>query len=181
MLTTQKRYFLFANIGLISGLTCGTGQYFLPDNQIVIDYYPAVLLGIFLYLAGYYLIYPGIKKQLVRLIILIIFSSLGWRLSINYGFTWGGPAPFVNAGALGAFMVSLGWVIAWKIRSDILRFILIITAAGAFGGLIFQMTDAMLSTSEDLWIIILFTEWQLVLFIGIALSYLFSKNPAVFS
>lgn len=181
MISEQKRLLSFVCLGLLSGLVNGTTQYFLPDIQIVMDYYPSVLLGIFLYIAGQYLVYPGNKLHLLKLFILIIFSSLGWRLSINLGFMLGGPVPYGNAGAVGAFMVALGWLLAWRIRSGILIFVLVITIAGTMGGLVFQIIDATITMSEALWIFVLFTEWQSILFLGIALAYLCIKTKKITS
>lgn len=148
----------------------------MPDYQVIIDYYPAVFLGIILYMSGYYLVYPDNKKHLLKLIVMILFASLGWRLSINYGFMWGGPVPYVNAGAVGAFMVALGWLIAWQIRLDALKLLVIITIAGAVGGLVFQVIDTMTDMNEILWIFVLFTEWQGILFLGIALAHLLTNR-----
>lgn len=170
MQDTGKKAMLFACMGLISGLVNGSSQFFLPDVQFIIDFYPAVFLGIFLFLAGKYLLYPDNKKQFLSLLILIIFSALGWRLSVNYGYMWGGPAPYGNAGAVGAFFVALGWLFSWRIHSGFVLFLAIITIAGTAGGLIFQVIDTTIKMSETLWIFVLFVVWQIMLFLGIALA-----------
>ncbi len=176
MFTVKTRILLFAIAGLISGVISGMGQFILPDDEIFPKYYPAVILGIFLYLAGRYLANIKTSNDIFSLIILIIASIAGWRLSINVGFDLGGPVPFVSAGTLGAFVVALGWLFAWKIRFNILIHIIIITVSGALGGLVFQFADSMIQMTEEMWVIFLFTEWQCILLLGIALAHSMKKG-----
>jgi len=161
----------FAFIGLVSGFINWSGLFFLPDIPVIQQYYPSVILGIFLFLAGRYVAHLKSFNQILSLIILIVFSSIGWRASIEYGHALGGPVPFVNAGIIGAFAVAIGWLLAWQIRTGIIKLIVIVTLAGALGGGIFQLFNTLLSDSENLWVLILFCEWQTILFAGIALAH----------
>jgi len=161
----------FAFIGLVSGLTNWSGMFFLPDIPFIQHYYPSVVLGIYLYFAGRYVAHLKGFNHFLSLLILIITSSIGWRASIEIGHAMGGPVPFVNAGAMGALAVALGWVIAWKIRNGIIKLIVIVTLAGALGGGIFQLADAIFDDSENIWVLILFCEWQTILFAGIAFAH----------
>lgn len=162
----------FAFVGLIAGLVNWSGMFFLPDVPVIQQYYPSVVLGIFLFLAGRYVANLKSFNQLLSLIILIVFSSIGWRASIEYGHALGGPVPFVNAGIVGAFAVAIGWILAWQVRTGVIKLIIIVTLAGALGGGIFQLIDMVLSDSENLWVLILFCEWQALLFAGIAFAHL---------
>ena len=162
----------FAFIGLVSGFINWSGLFFLPDIPVIQQYYPSVILGIFLFLAGRYVAHLKSFNQILSLIILIVFSSIGWRASIEYGHALGGPVPFVNAGIVGAFAVALGWLLAWNIRTGIIKMIVIVTLAGAVGGGVFQLIDTVLSDSENLWALILFCEWQTILFAAIAFAHM---------
>jgi hypothetical protein len=162
----------FAFIGLVSGFINWSGLFFLPEIPVIQQYYPSVILGIFLFLAGRYVAHLKSFNQILSLIILIVFSSIGWRASIEYGHALGGPVPFVNAGIVGALAVAIGWILAWQIRTGIIKLIIIVTLAGALGGGLFQLIDAVLSDAENLWALILFCEWQTILFAAIALAHL---------
>ena len=166
----------FAFIGLTAGLTNWSGLFFLPDIPVIQQYYPAVVLGIYLYIAGRYVAHLKAINHFLSLIILIVASSIGWRTSIEIGHAMGGPVPFVNAGAMGALAVALGWVIAWKIRSGILKLVVIVTLAGALGGGIFELVDTVFDDSEEIWVLILFCEWQTILFAGIAFAHQRKKS-----
>ena len=168
--TAKNRILLFAVAGLASGSISGLGQYILPDIQLLQQHYPPVVLGIALFLCG--ICQGGIssRKPLLSLLALIIFCILGWRISIDVGYSLGGPAPFVTAGAFGAFVVAWGWLLAWGIPSRDWRFILIVTCAGVLGGLVFQIADRIWSMQEPVWELVLFSEWQGLLLAGIAIA-----------
>ena len=168
--TVRTRILLFAVAGLVSGIISALGQYVLPDIQLVQQHYPPVILGITLYLCGTRLAGAQSRKPLLSLLALIIFSILGWRISIDVGYALGGPAPFVTAGACGAFVVAWGWLMAWGIPSRDWRFILIVTLAGILGGLVFQIADKLWEMKEPLWELFLFGEWQCILLTGIAIA-----------
>ena len=171
MYTEKTKILLFAITGLISGIISGLSQFILPDIQLIQQYYPPLILGIFLYLCGIYIARIEISKKILSLVILIISCIIGWRISIDVGYDLGGPVPFVTAGALGAFVVAWGWLLSWRIRSDFLMFVVVVTASGALGGLVFQMADQLLEMKEDVWVLFLFCEWQCILLTGIALAH----------
>jgi hypothetical protein len=168
----------FAFLGLMAGLTNWSGLFFLPDIPVLQQYYPAVVLGIYLYIAGRYVARLKAMNLLLCLIILIVASSIGWRTSIEIGHAMGGPVPFINAGAMGALAVALGWVIAWQIRTGIFKLIVIVTLAGALGGGIFELVDTVFDDSEKIWVLILFCEWQTILFASIAFAHQHKKSKS---
>ena len=177
MIFTEKTKVLsFAIAGLFSGIISGMGQFFLPDIQLIQQYYPTLVLGVFLYLCGIYIARIEISNKLLSLVILIISCIIGWRISIDVGYDLGGPAPFVTAGTLGAFVVAWGWLLSWRIRSNILMFVMIVTAAGATGGLVFQIADRLFEMKNELWALVLFSEWQCILLTGIAIAHQKSKG-----
>ena len=162
---------MFAGTGLASGFISGLGQYFLPEHQLIVQTYPALVLGVFLFLCGHYVLQISINNPLLSCINLVFFSLIGWRASVDIGYEIGGPVPFLTAGVLGSFFVALGWLLSWNIRSTIMKFILIVTASGAIGGLVFQLTDILFVLSEEIWTFTLFIEWQIILMTGIAFAH----------
>ncbi len=171
MHAVKTNILIFAIAGLISGIISGMGQFILPDKQLFQQYYPAFVLGIFLYLCGIYIAHIEISKKLLSLVILIISCIIGWRISIDVGYDLGGPVPFVTAGTLGAFVVAWGWLLSWRIHSNFLMFVVVVTVSGALGGLVFQIADQLLEMKEDVWVLFLFGEWQCILLTGIAIAH----------
>ena len=171
MQTNRTRILLFAAAGLVSGIISGLGQYYLPDLQWIQQHYPPVVLGITLYLCGAWLAGLKSRKPLLSLLALIIFSILGWRISIDVGYSLGGPTPYVTAGALGAFVVAWGWLLAWGVPTRDWKFILTVTLAGILGGFVFQIADKFWAMREPYWALFLFSEWQCLLLAGIAIAH----------
>jgi hypothetical protein len=209
---------LFFILGLISGVACWAQNFVLPEKQWINDYYPALVLGFFVHAAGAHAAGMTYSRRVPALVALLIASMLGWRLAIEVGHDLGGPAPFVNAGALGALVIALGLLLVWYIRSlpwkigaiilmflalaglaifpavkfaigalvipfglaliwragaNAWKFAVLITVAGALGGLIFNILDTWFIGSienDDLWVLILFAEWQAVFMAGLALA-----------
>jgi hypothetical protein len=174
--TARTRILLFAVAGVVSGVISGLAQYVLPDIPWIQQHYPAVVLGVTLYLCGIYLAGIQSRKPLLSLLALIIFCILGWRISIDVGYSLGGPAPFVTAGAMGALVVAWGWLLAWGIPARDWKFILLVTLAGTLGGLVFQIADTLWVMKEPLWELILFSEWQGLLLASIAIAQQRLKN-----
>lgn len=162
--------------GLLSGFISGLGQYFLPEHQIIVQTYPALVLGIFLFLCGYYVLRISVTNPLLSFFNLVFFCIIGWRSSIDIGYELGGPVPFLTAGIFGAFFVATGWLLSWNIRSGILKFIIIVTASGAIGGLVFQAIDYFVELNDEIWTFTLFIEWQIILMAGIALGHHYIKK-----
>ncbi|MBI4005388.1 MAG: hypothetical protein HY356_01860, partial [Gammaproteobacteria bacterium] len=79
MYTVKTKILLFAITGLISGIVSGLSQFILPDIQLIQQYYPPLILGIFLYLCGIYIARIEISKKILSLVILIISCVIGWR------------------------------------------------------------------------------------------------------
>lgn len=177
MRTLKSTLPLFFVLGLISGAACWALHFVLPDRQWIVDYYPALVLGFFLYVAGDV---AGIQpaRRLPVLFILLAASIVGWRLAVEVGHDLGGPVPFVNAGVLGALAPALGALLAWRVRARALPFVAIITAAGALGGLVFHLLDVWLighMEADDLWVLILFAEWQGIFMAGVAIAVNYSR------
>jgi hypothetical protein len=164
---------LFFMLGVVSGTACWALHFVLPDRQWINDYYPAVVFGFFVHAAGAHAIGMNYRQRIPDLAILIIASVLGWRLAIEVGYDLGGPMPFVNSGALGALVLALGGALAWRIRARALRFLVVVTAAGTLGGLVFHYLDAWFIGNlhdDDIWMLILFTVWQSIFMAGTALA-----------
>lgn len=168
---------LFFILGLISGAACWALHFVLPQKQWIIDYYPAVVLAFFVYVAGDLagISYPRRPRVLM---ILLAASIAAWRLAIEVGYDLGGPAPFVNAGALGALILALGLLPAWKVGARRLRFVMIVSAGGALGGLVFHFLDTWFIgrlEADDLWVLLLFTVWQSIFMAGVAVAVNYSR------
>jgi len=171
IITNRNSVLLFAGAGVVSGIIRSFAHYVLPDIQVIQQNYPAVILGITLYLCGTFLAGIYSKKPLLSLLVLVIFSLLGWRISIDVGYALGGPAPFITTGAMGAFVVAWGWLLAWGIPARDWKFILVVTLAGILGGLVFDMADRFWSMKEPVWELVLFCEWQSLVLTGIAIAH----------
>lgn len=160
-----------AAAGLLSGLIAAAGPYILPDIQIVQRYYPAVIFAVALYLSGALLLGIRTGKPLLNLPVLIIFTALGWKISMDTGFALGGPAPYALAGTLGAFIVAWGWLLAWGLPGRDWKFLVTVSLAGMLGGLAFQVLDALWSMRQPLWALVLFSEWQCLVLGAIAFAH----------
>lgn len=77
MVNTFTGFTICAGIGLVSGIISSLGQYFLPENQIIVQTYPALVLGTFLFLCGYYVFQIPISNPLLSCINLVIFCIIG--------------------------------------------------------------------------------------------------------
>ena len=69
--------------------------------------------------------------------------------------------------------MALGLLLGWRIRSGALKFVVIVTAAGTLGGLVFHFLDTWFignMEADELWILILFAEWQSIFMAGIAIA-----------
>lgn len=174
--TARTRILLFSVAGLVSGIISALGEYFLPDIQLIQQHYPPVVLGVTLYLCGTRVAGLESRKPLLSLLALIIFSILGWRISIDVGYSLGGPTPYVTAGAMGAFVVAWGWLLAWGVPTRDWRFILRVTLSGMLGGFVFQIADTLWEMKDPFWTLFLFSEWQCLLLAGIAIAQQRLKN-----
>lgn len=156
--------------GLLSAVLCWAGGSLLGDESLLNKPFPGIVLGLALFGLGEYLRVTPTPGGVWTGLILIVFSVIGWRLSINVGYEYGQPIPYVAAGAVGGFTVALGTLLAWRISQSRVRHVLLITAAGAFGGLVFQVLEANFKMADDIWVLVLFLEWQSILMLGIGLA-----------
>jgi hypothetical protein len=172
MYNAKMQYLLFATLGLISGTVCVLAGLVLPEYPWLMDHYPGIILGIFLWLAGHYVARLPAAGKWPGMLVPIVAGVLGWRLSIEVGYELGGAVRYVSAGALGAFTIALGLLAAWRIRAGLVPFVVIVTAAGALGGAVFQGLESMLAISDHdrLWAWLLFGEWQTLLLAGVAVA-----------
>ncbi len=85
MYTVKTEILLFAILGLISGCLVGIGRNLLPDNLFMLDYYPAIVLGIFLYVSGAYIASIPLSRNLLSFFILIAACIGGWRRNHKAG------------------------------------------------------------------------------------------------
>ncbi|HEY3486526.1 MAG TPA: hypothetical protein VGL10_00535, partial [Gammaproteobacteria bacterium] len=121
----------------------------------------------------------GMAHKAVSFFILAVFSMIGWRLSMQVGYELGGPVPFVNAGALGGLVLTLGLLFAWRIRAGAWKFAGIATATGTVGGLVFHFIDQYFIgalQNDDIWILFLFAEWQTIFMMGVAIALNYGRS-----
>jgi hypothetical protein len=172
-MTITKQIPLFAAVGVVSGIVCWLGQYFLPESFFVTKVYPGIVLGVFIYIACRFIAACQSDNHIRSFVFLIVASAAGWRLAVDIGYSLGGPVPFAIAGAMGAAALSLGVIMAWRVHySKAAVFVAIVTMAGALGGLLFNLIDRFsgMYDRDTWWVLTLFCEWQAVLMIGIALA-----------
>ena len=158
---------LFLFCGLLSGVLCWLGGRILPEGSLLLEIYPGLVLGTALCFAG---VLSGLVPdhwRAARFLAVVAGTVAGWRLSVDVGFQYGAPIPFIAAGALGALTVALGLLWPWSIRFRIAAFVSLVTAAGAFGGMVFKaIGDLFPNMHEDVWVVVLFTEWQVIFMLG---------------
>jgi hypothetical protein len=180
MYNAHMQYLLFAALGVISGTVCGFGDLVLPGNEWVMKFYPGVVLGLFLTLAGYCVAQLNAAGRWRGILLSVLAAVAGWRLAVDVGYELGGSQlGFVSAGALGAVIIALGLVSAWRLgQAAVVPMLLIVTAAGALGGAVFQVLEAVLGIDDNnrIWAVLLFGEWQAVLMAGIAVALRYSKR-----
>ena len=169
----------FVLCGLLSGVLCWLGGRILPEDSWLIKVYPGLVLGTALCFAG---VRSGLisgRWRAARFLVVVAATVAGWRLSVDVGYQYGEPVPFIAAGALGALTAALGLLWSWSIRFRIAGFVFLVTASGAIGGMVFQsIVDLFLNKSEDLWVLVLFTEWQAIFMLGTWLAAERSKQNA---
>lgn len=165
---------VYIGAGVLSGAISWAGGFVLPENSWIVKIYPGLILGLALYLVHSNGKFNLNTKTLLPLLTLMAASVIGWRLAVDVGYQYGSPMRFTAAGALGALSVALGLVWVWSIRasSAILLFVIILTAAGAFGGWFFKTlhSGSPVRLGDDLWTFLLFVEWQVILFASIWLA-----------
>lgn len=170
-------FFIFC--GLLSGVLCWLGGLVLPGGSLLLQIYPGLVLGTVLCFAG---VVSGLVRdrwRAARFLVVVAATVAGWRLSVDVGYQYGEPIPFIAAGALGALTVALGLLWPWSIRYRIAGFVLLITASGAFGGMIFKtIEDLFLSRHGDVWALVLFVEWQAIFMLGAWLAARRSNHKA---
>ena len=154
--------------GALSGVLCWASGYVLPDGSLVSRSCPGIILGLTLAGLGHFLgVFPR-HHRVVSALLLVVFTVAGWYLSVDIGFFNGEPLPYVVAGSIGGFCVSLGVVLAWRLERRGSLLVAVVTAAGALGGLLFRITTGLAeSITDDMWVLMLFVEWQLVLMTGL--------------
>jgi hypothetical protein len=158
---------LFLLAGLLSSVLCTLGPHLLPEGTFLLDMYPGVVLGTALYLTGYCCGLNAGRWRAAQLLVIVVATVAGWRLSINVGYEYGQPFPYIAAGALGALTTALGLLWPWTIRRGALGFVLLATASGALGGFVFQEIEKVFThMTEDVWALVLFFEWQTIFMLG---------------
>lgn len=157
----------FVLCGLLSGVLCWLGGRILPDDSWLLKAYPGLVLGTALCFAG---VRSGLisgRWRAARFLIAVAATVAGWRLAVDVGYQYGEPVPFIAAGALGALTAALGLLWPWSIRFRIAGFVLLVTASGAIGGMVFKtIVDLFPKMPEDVWVLVLFTEWQAIFMLG---------------
>ncbi len=177
-----KQVQAFALVGMVSGGICSLAEIILPDIEWLLDVYPGVVLGLFLFFSGRYLANCSIPKPWSSLIVLLSAGIVGWRLAVKVGVESTISESFIYAvcGIVGAACVALGLLYAWRIRSGIIPFVVITILSGALGGFIFRMVEwlsGMSSASNNVWwTLSLFTVWQSIFFAGVAVALKYASS-----
>lgn len=165
---------VYIGAGVISGAICWAGGYVFPENSWFVKIYPGLILGLALYFVSDNGKFNFNTKTLLPMLTLMAASVIGWRLAVDVGYEHGSPMRFTAAGTLGALSVAIGLVWVWRIRATnaIGLFVLLVTAAGAFGGWFFRVmhNETPVRLGDDLWTFLLFVEWQVILFVSIWLA-----------
>jgi|SRR5688572_8185943 len=165
-----KQIFLYAGAGLACAVLCWAGGRVLPQS-LFLNFYPGIVLGMTLVALGHVLGEIPRPRLWIAALLLPAFSTLGWRLAVDVGYEYGRPVPYVTAGAMGAFFVAIGLLLAWRIQKRAVMLVCMVTAAGALGGVVFQLIHkAIDGIGGDYPVLILFAEWQVLLMLGIALA-----------
>ncbi|MCW8889166.1 MAG: hypothetical protein OQL20_00730 [Sedimenticola sp.] len=176
-----KQLQAFSLLGLLSGLICSFVGPVLPDIKWLVDAFPGVVLGCFIFFAGRYIAHRDSRKWLSALLVIVSASIIGWRLAVKIGVDSGLDELYLFSvcGAVGAGCVALGLLYAWRIRTGVVPFVLMTLLAGAFGGFLFHLIELVTGISsinnDALWTTLLFTLWQTLLFIGLAFALRFGS------
>jgi hypothetical protein len=165
---------VYIGAGVLSGAISWAGGFVLPENGWLVKIYPGLVLGLALYLVHSNGKISLNTKTLLPLLTLMAASVIGWRLAVDVGYQYGSPMRFTAAGALGALAVAMGLLWVWRIRATNAMglFLILVTAAGAFGGWFFRILHGSSPgrLGDDLWTFLLFVEWQVILFASIWLA-----------
>jgi hypothetical protein len=108
-------------------------------------------------LAEYLRVAPSLRGVWSALL-LVVFTAVGWRLSIGLGYDYGRSHSYVAAGAVDIFLVPLDALFAWVISQRRVLFVMLITGGGNIGGLVFQLLNAVSKISGDIWVLALYLE-----------------------
>lgn len=162
---------LFAIVGLFSGIAGGISMWLLPDTLFMSEYYPAIILGVFLYIAGAYIADTSSSRNLLGLFILTASCICGWYLAI--------VSNYVIGGSTIALIISFGLLLVWKIRSNILMFIIVVTVSGALGHLAIAVTQELINQSDKWFVMVFWGEFESILLAGTALAYHASRSDAI--
>lgn len=172
-----RRLAVFLGAGIISGIVCWQGMFFIPEGSVWLKVYPGVIFGLVLFAVGQFYHLNRWRSWIYPLIIIMTATIVGWWVALDIGFAHGRPVPMLTAGALGALIVAIGLLGAWAVQRRIGGFLLLITIAGALGGQIAQLLwDFLPQLGDDLWTLILFIEWQSLVMIAIAVAARWSMH-----
>ncbi|MDZ7735783.1 MAG: hypothetical protein U5P41_06580 [Gammaproteobacteria bacterium] len=171
------RFAVFVAAGVVSGVICWSGLFFIPEGSIWLRIYPGVVFGLVLFAVGQFYQLNRRRSRAYPLIVIVAASIAGWWAAPGIGFVYGRPVPMLTAGAFGALIVALGLIGAWGVRKRIGSFLLLITITGALGGQIAQLLwDYSPQLDDDLWTLILFIEWQSLVMIAVAVATRWSTH-----
>lgn len=164
----SRQLLVFFAAGLISGVVCWLGLFFLAEGSLFMQIYPGLILGLVLFAAGQFY-HLNRRFWPLSLVVITGASIIGWRAALDIGYVHGDPVPMLAAGALGAAIVALGLIEGWAIRRRIVFFLILVTLIGAAGGEIARwIWDLFPQLGDDIWTLILFVEWQALVMLAVA-------------
>ena len=161
----------FLAAGTVSGLLCWLGGLLAPENSLLIKVFPGLIFGTVLYVAGRYAALAPPRERGSTYVIIVCATVLAWRAAVDIGYMHGRPWPMLAAGALGALVLSLGLMWAWRWRRGMALATCAIVMTGALVAQAVQwLWDAYPTMDEVVEVSVLFVGWQALVMLAIALT-----------
>jgi hypothetical protein len=155
------RTLIWGIVGLISGVI-STYTLFISG----IGYYaPGVVFGIAVYLFGEYSSSPpaGRRKQIFRFIVVVVASTVGWRLAITLKPS-NSAFGFLDAGVTGGMCIVLAELLCWNFKFQRWLYALcVVSVAGLSGFVIYLLVGTNLLG--------IFTIWQTLVLTSHAIAF----------
>ena len=175
---TGKNLISYLLTGLISGVLCWSGAYFLPETSLALKVFPGIIFGLALFLCGVWARAIPKSRRVWAGLLLLVFTIAGWRLPVELVAHLGDSFRYVFAGAIGSFVVALGLLAAWEAPRNRVVFVILVTLSGTLGGLIFQLIPVgTFDINDKLKTLFLLVEWQTIVMLGVG----FARTATVFA
>lgn len=80
---TGKNLISYLLTGLISGVLCWSGAYFLPEASLALKVFPGIIFGLALFLCGVWVHAIPKSRRVWAGLLLLVFTIAGWRLPVE--------------------------------------------------------------------------------------------------